>query len=73
VPCCHREFFPQIVPLPHCPSLMLRLDFGENSLKQHRRGYCLGISPLRARDFLMAQDFRGAPVEMTDAKGSVRG
>src|SRR5260370_13575162 len=42
---------------------------GENSLKLHGGGYLLGISPLRAKDFLKRQNLRGAPVEMTDAKG----
>jgi len=39
---------------------------GENSLRPHGQGRFVGISPLRARDFLIRQLFRCAPVEMTD-------
>src|SRR5260370_11439586 len=44
-------------------------ESGENSLKQHGKGYSIGIPPLRASDFLKRKHSRGAPVGMTDAKG----
>ena len=31
---------------------------GENSLKRYGKGYCLGIPPLRATDFLKRTEFR---------------
>ena len=42
---------------------------GENALKRHGEGHCVGIPPLRARDSSREKDSRGAAVGMTDAKG----
>jgi len=44
----------------------------ENSLMQHGEGICLGISPLRARDFWSVGQLRGAPVEMTGVEGNLK-
>ncbi len=48
-------------------------DLSGNSLWQHGQPYSLGVPPLRAKDFLCEQDYRGAPVGMTSFSGFRKG